>query len=123
MLRRKTPANFWQSVTGSLEWHENPLQAAQRELCEETGLSMNHLHDCNQSHMFEIYSFWRYRYKPGVTQNREHVFQCQLEAQVDITLDAAEHEEYRWMTKAEAVALASSPTNSEAIREWVPDPE
>ena len=38
MLRRTSPADFWQSVTGSLEWHETPRQCAERELYEETGL-------------------------------------------------------------------------------------
>ena len=36
MLRRHEPPTFWQSVTGSLEWGEQPEQAARRELVEET---------------------------------------------------------------------------------------
>ena len=30
LLRRRQPDDFWQSVTGSLEWDEDPLAAAQR---------------------------------------------------------------------------------------------
>ena len=36
MLRRVEPSDFWQSVTGSLEWDESPMGAACRELVEET---------------------------------------------------------------------------------------
>ena len=38
-LRRREPADFWQSVTGSLHAGETPLQAAIREVREETGLA------------------------------------------------------------------------------------
>lgn len=41
VLRRRQPPDFWQSVTGSLRWDEaDPLDAARRELREETGLAM-----------------------------------------------------------------------------------
>ena len=55
MLRRHEPPTFWQSVTGSLEWGEQPEQAARRELVEETGLDATALEDCHDSHLFEIY--------------------------------------------------------------------
>ena len=39
VLLRRQPPDFWQSVTGSLRWDEtHPLDAARRELREETGL-------------------------------------------------------------------------------------
>ncbi len=119
MLRRKYPNDFWQSVTGSLEWDENPQQAAIRELQEETGIAEQVLHDCNFSQNFEIYSIWRDRYEPGVTENQEHVFSLQLADKIDITLDPREHEEYVWLSKQEAVDLAFSHTNQEAIQRWV----
>jgi len=43
LLRRRQPADFWQSVTGSLEWGESTAQAARRELAEETGFAGNTL--------------------------------------------------------------------------------
>lgn len=121
MLRRKYPNDFWQSVTGSLEWDENPEQAAIRELHEETGIQGLALHDCKFAQNFEIYEIWRDRYKPGVMENKEHVFSLALPEKVEIQLDPREHEESIWLSKEEAVNMAFSHTNQEAIQRWVPD--
>ncbi|HEY5567780.1 MAG TPA: NUDIX domain-containing protein, partial [Gammaproteobacteria bacterium] len=37
LLERVVPADFWQSVTGTLDWGETPAAAAAREVLEETG--------------------------------------------------------------------------------------
>ncbi len=121
MLRRKYPKDFWQSVTGSLEWDENPMQAAIRELQEETGIEGLVLQDCEFAQNFEIYEIWRDRYEPGVTENKEHVFLLMLPEKVDIQMDQREHEEFMWLSKQEAMDLAFSHTNQEAILHWVPD--
>ena len=119
MLRRNDPKDFWQSVTGSLEWGEEPFDAAIRELQEETGIVHQDVHDCHFFKIFEIYSIWRGRYAPGVTQNREHVFRLQLPEKVDIQLNPREHKEFQWLPHEQAVDLAFSHTNQEAILRWV----
>ncbi len=122
MLRRHEPPTFWQSVTGSLEWGEEAIDAARRELKEETGLDARGLEDCSSSRMFEIYEIFRERYEPGVTQNREHLFRLAVAEPCPVQLDMQEHAEYAWMPRVDAARRASSYTNRQAILDWVPIP-
>lgn len=119
MLRRRRPDDFWQSVTGSLEWDETPAQAAQRELLEETGLRAEPV-DCQIRNQFPILPAWRARYAPNVSDNLEHVFKVVLALQSEIRLDPAEHSEYRWLKRQAAAELASSHTNRAAILTCIP---
>ncbi|MEN8130153.1 MAG: dihydroneopterin triphosphate diphosphatase [Pseudomonadota bacterium] len=121
VLRRLQPMGFWQSVTGSLEWGEQPLQAARRELEEETGLPAEGIVNCQQSHSFEIYPLWRHRYAPGVTRNLEHVFHLCLPSSREIAVDEAEHDAFLWCSREIAIARVSSYTNRDAIVQWVPE--
>ncbi|MBK1674281.1 dihydroneopterin triphosphate diphosphatase [Ectothiorhodospira shaposhnikovii] len=120
MLRRRQPDDFWQSVTGSLEWGETPVQAACRELQEETGLSADGLKDHRHQVRFPIVPPWRSRYAPGVEDNLEHQFSLCLAAPVPIHLNPSEHLECRWLPRAEAARLATSWSNARAILDFVP---
>ena len=121
MLHRTFPEDFWQSVTGSLEWGEDVEAAAVRELREETGLDGGNVVNCYYSQEFEIYSIWRDRYPPGTTHNTEHVFLLELDERQSVDLNPREHTEYRWVLREEAIQLATSHTNAEAILKWVPE--
>lgn len=120
LLRRRDPPGYWQSVTGALEWGETPMQAARRELCEETGLSGRAVEDCQQSQLFAIYPMFRVRYAPGVQWNLEHVFQCRLERPEWIQIDPREHEVFLWVGRVQALRLVVSHTNRQAIERCVP---
>ena len=117
LMHRSDHSEFWQSVTGSLKWDEsNPLDAAIRELVEETGLTdVSHLRETGIQNQYEIFTEWRYRYAPGVTYNTEHVFFLALDTEVSITLNGHEHTEYCWLTIDDALARVSSSTNRDAI--------
>jgi len=119
MLERLQPRGFWQSVTGSLLEGELALDAAQRELEEETGLSTKVV-ATGIENTFLIADAWRDRYAPDVVENHETVFAVQVESTDDVRLNSNEHIAQRWLSREEAAAKASSWTNRDAILGLVP---
>ncbi|MBY0269071.1 MAG: dihydroneopterin triphosphate diphosphatase [Burkholderiales bacterium] len=119
LLERADRPGFWQSVTGSQDEGETLLQAAQRELAEETGIVADAaaLTDWQRENRYEIYAHWRNRYAPGVTHNTEHVFSLMLPAVQDIVLAPREHLDYQWLPWREAADRVFSWSNAEVIRE------
>jgi dATP pyrophosphohydrolase len=117
LLERADNPGWWQSVTGSLEVNETPLQTAIREVAEETGLDttqyqLNDLHHVNE---YEIYPRFRHRYAPGITQNTEHVFSLTVPAPLPVTLAEREHLRYIWLPAGLAAKKCFSPSNHAAI--------
>ena len=119
LLERARRPGFWQSVTGSLDWPEEPLEtAAAREVREETGIDPagGRLARWNLANTFEIYLHWRHRFAPGVTHNTEHVFGLALPAPLPVTLAPEEHTAFAWMPWREAAQKCFSWSNRDAIR-------
>ena len=119
LLERARRPDFWQSVTGSLDWPEEPLEtAAAREVREETGIDPagGRLARWNVANTFEIYLHWRHRFAPGVTHNTEHVFGLALPAPLPVTIAPEEHTAFAWMPWREAAQKCFSWSNRDAIR-------
>ena len=118
LLERAARAGFWQSVTGSLDRLDEPLEAAAaREVGEETGLEVGQgrLARWNVTNTFEIYATWRHRFAPGITHNTEHVFGLTLPSRLPVTLSPQEHTAFQWLPWREAAAKCFSWSNRDAI--------
>jgi dATP pyrophosphohydrolase len=119
LLERARRPGFWQSVTGSLDSPEEPLEhAALREVREETGLKAanGRLRRWNVTNTFEIYAQWRSRYAPGTTRNTEHVFSFEIPAPRPVVLAPDEHVAFIWLSWREAAQRCFSWSNRDAIR-------
>jgi dATP pyrophosphohydrolase len=118
LLERAVRAGFWQSVTGSLDRLDEPLQdAAAREVLEETGIDarQGRLERWNVVYTFEIYPQWRHRFAPGVVQNVEHVFALELAQTFPVRIAPDEHVASQWLPWREAAARCFSWSNRDAI--------
>jgi dATP pyrophosphohydrolase len=119
LLERASRPGYWQSVTGSLDWPDEPLaDAALREVREETGIEAPRpaLRRWNVTYTFEIYAHWRHRFAPGVTHNVEHAFALELPATRAVVLAQDEHTAYQWLPWPEAAKRCFSWSNRDAIR-------
>jgi dATP pyrophosphohydrolase len=120
LLERCDYPDYWQSVTGSLDdLKEQPIQAAQREALEETGLDsrLYQLTDWHWQNDYEIYEHWRHRYAPGVTRNIEHVFGLCVPQRLPIRLAPREHRSFLWLPWEAAAEKCFSGSNAAMIRQ------
>jgi len=117
LLKRADHENFWQSVTGSMEWYETDAAVtARRELQEELGLTTTeNLRNLSISNEYKILPRWQNRYEPGVTTNKEHAFALEMAVESEVTLNPEEHELAQWLDFKQAMKRASSWSNRAVI--------
>lgn len=120
VLQRKDDPDFWQSVTGTMEEGETPLETALREVKEETGIDLHQQHGISEQVMvneFDIRPQWRHRYAPNTFRNTEYAFTAQIDRYSSIVM--TEHLAYEWLSKADALARLWSPSNKAVVEQFV----
>jgi lipoyl(octanoyl) transferase len=101
MRRTMERGGFWQTVTGRMEPGELPVEAAARELGEETGASMP-VQPLGYEHDFPL--------DPGITRRplktvkwaREYAYWTEVPATFDCRRAPREHDGHEWLSPAEA---------------------
>jgi 8-oxo-dGTP pyrophosphatase MutT (NUDIX family) len=118
LLRTPELGGFWQGVTGAPEPGESDLDAAIREVREETGYDVaNTIRPVG--YRYEIRPgpdslHWSTLYAPGVEAVPEEVFVAAA-GSGEPTLQPGEHTEFRWCSVAEALELLHYPDNRTAL--------
>lgn len=123
VIERADRPGFWQSVTGSKDYIDEPQAlTAAREVAEETGIVVGGEHvpercliDWRHKIEYDIYPEWRHRYAEGVVRNVEHQFSLLVPRGIDVTLSPREHTAFVWLPFREAAAKCFSSSNRDAI--------
>jgi 8-oxo-dGTP pyrophosphatase MutT (NUDIX family) len=117
LLLRRTASRggFWQGVTGGVEDEEGLVEAARRELLEETALVPSALEEIDYSYSFPVEEEWRGLYAAGVEEVVEYVFIARVDGQQEPTL-TWEHDQWQWCRYDQALGLLTWPGNIEALK-------
>ncbi|MFZ2491919.1 MAG: lipoyl(octanoyl) transferase LipB [Thermoanaerobaculia bacterium] len=112
--RRPQRGNFWQPITGAIEPGETALDAARRELGEETGQTAEPLPlEMQQSFMIES-SFLEAQYDAPVIAS-ELAYHARLDSTAPVRIDAEEHDNWGWVPFSRAYEMIRWTDDREAL--------
>ncbi len=128
LIAHRSPAQgaYWHTIAGGIEAGEPPLEAAARELAEETGLTGVELHtgDTVVEYAYALSEEPPDRstlYPDGLVEVRVHCFVADAPDGWEPTLDW-EHDDHRWFPPEEAAARLHWPETADALRRLLAGP-
>ena len=120
LLLRRVPrpdlglGSFWQAVTGGVEDGEEFIEAAKRELTEETGLVPTALEHIDYSYSFPMEDEWRHLYAAGIEEIVEYVFVAFIDGRQEPNI-SWEHDEWCWCSLEQALGLLTYAEDIESL--------
>ena len=115
LKRNPTRGSFWQGVTGATEKNESLIDAASRELKEETGIIPEYICQVDYSYSFPVESELTSHYPPNTETIREFVFLAEVKPTTIPSL-SFEHVEYCWVHFTEGLNLLKWLNNRDALK-------
>ena len=115
LKRVEERGGFWQGVTGAPERKEKILEAAKRELMEETGFVAEIIFKVDYSYLIDVNDVKGSVYAPDVEEIPEYVFMARVHEDSIPVLDPVEHTEWKWCTYDEAFDLLAWKENKKAL--------
>lgn len=116
LLKRSAKrGGFWQGVSGAPFDGEELIQAAKRELLEETGINPKSIRQTSFMCSLIVEPQWRHHYRPEVTKIDEFVFTAELSEFESPTL-SDEHVQFAWHELDACLELLKYPNNKDALR-------
>ncbi len=116
LLRRiESIGGFWQGVTGASEKGEDLLDAAKRELLEETSYIPNFIYQTDYSYKIKVEEKYTKDYPEGVLEIPEYVFVARINQPDLPSIDPKEHDQWKWCSFEEAMELLKWENNKKAL--------
>ena len=103
LKRIESIGGFWQGVTGAPEKGEELLDAAKRELLEETSYIPNFVFQTDFSYKILVEEKFNKNYPEGVKEIPEYVFVARINQPDLPSIDPQEHEDWKWCSFNEAI--------------------
>ncbi|MHA1908048.1 MAG: NUDIX hydrolase [Candidatus Thorarchaeota archaeon] len=114
LKRVEDRGGFWQGVTGAPEKKEKILEAAKRELLEETGFLAEIIFKVDYTYSINVKDVQGV-YAPDVATIPEYAFMARVHEDSIPVLDPIEHTEWMWCTFDEAYELLKWENNKKAL--------